>query len=914
MTDRTVVYRLKADIGNLKGQLAVASASVRKAADDMTGATKSGDKFRKGLTTLGGAAGKVGLVAAAGLGATVLAAAKFDKAMSAVQAATHESASNMEDLRAAAIKAGADTVFSAGEAANGIEELAKAGVSTKDILAGGLSGALNLAAAGELDVGEAAETAASAMTQFKLSGTQVNHIADLLAAGAGKAQGSVHDLGMALNQSGLVASQTGLSIEETTGTLAAFASAGLTGSDAGTSFKQMLLSLTPSSAKAKNLMDELGISAYDAQGNFIGMAEFADNLKSSLAGMSQEQQNATLKTIFGSDAVRAASIIYQDGGKGIQSWIDKTNDSGYAAETAATRLDNLAGDLEQFKGSLETALIGQGEGAQAPLRSLVQNLTDVVNAYNALPGAAKGAVNGVLATTALIGGGLYAFSKVVTGVSNMRTAFDNLSTTAPRAAGALTTIAKAGVGLAAVATTMNLLDDAMQSIANTKIDASTLNRDLTSLADGRITDNLGNLSQTFEDIQQTSARFNPLSHLPLVHWDPQGFYTAKDAVASLDEALASMAEGGSTKEAAAAFEQIGAKAKEAGLSQEKLTELFPQYETALFNAGETSTFATDLFGKVNDALGAGSKAANRAAGKQQHLADKQHKVSAALKEQRKAVAEASQQWLGLGDGLNKAKVSLDDWIKHFAKQADALKNFRVNAQVAAKKGLDEGLIASLQAAGPEGALRMKQLADATKEQIARANEGFRSGKREAELLSAAINKITEPKPINPRVNVGPALSNLQRLQDFHFRDKTITIQAVRSDGSGTDFQHGGSWSTGGYTGDASATTPVGVVHGREFVLDAVSTARAGVENLYAMQRQLRGYASGGYVGGSRPAVMSTIGASRVEIDYNRLAQSLTALRPPQPLYGDVHVKGDPTTFRRQMQMDKQQAALGGRRS
>jgi TP901 family phage tail tape measure protein len=89
-------------------------------------------------------------------------------------------------------------------------------VSTADVLGGGLKGALDLAAAGQLSVGEASETAASAMTQFGLKGAAVPHIADLLAAGAGKAQGSVHDMGMALNQSGLVAHQFGLSVEDTT--------------------------------------------------------------------------------------------------------------------------------------------------------------------------------------------------------------------------------------------------------------------------------------------------------------------------------------------------------------------------------------------------------------------------------------------------------------------------------------------------------------------------------------------------------------------------------------------------------------------------------------------------------------------------------------------------------------------------
>jgi TP901 family phage tail tape measure protein len=308
-----------------------------------------------------------------------LTAARFDKAMSSVSAATLASASDMERLREAALQAGADTAFSATEAAEGVEELAKAGVGTADILGGGLAGALDLAAAGQVGVGEAAETAASAMTQFGLAGTDVTHIADLLAAGAGKAQGSVSDMSQALNQSGLVAAQTGLSIEETTGTLAAFASAGLLGSDSGTSFKTMLLRLAAPTGKAAELMSELGISAFDAQGNFVGMAKFAGSLQAALAGMSQQQRQAALSTIFGTDAIRSASIVYQQGQQGIQGWIDATDDQGFAAETAARKLDNLLGDVEALTGSLETLAIESGGGANAGLRILAQTATGLVN-------------------------------------------------------------------------------------------------------------------------------------------------------------------------------------------------------------------------------------------------------------------------------------------------------------------------------------------------------------------------------------------------------------------------------------------------------------------------------------------------------------------------------------------------------
>jgi TP901 family phage tail tape measure protein len=312
----------------------------------------------------------------------------------------------MEKLRAAAIKAGADTQYSATEAAKGIEELAKAGVSTTDILNGGLNGALSLAAAGQMDVGAAAEAAASALTQFKLKGQDVPHVADLLAAAAGKAQGEVSDMSAALNQAGLIASQTGLSIEDTTGTLAAFASAGLLGSDAGTSFKTMLQAVQAPSGKTKELMDDLGISAYDTAGNFIGITKFAGQLKDKLGKLTPELRANALAQIFGSDATRAASILYEQGSTGIQTWIDKTNDAGYAAETAAIKTDNLAGDIERLKGSLDTLLIQSGGGAQTGLRAITQSLEKMVEQFAKLPSGVTATITVMAGLTAavLLGG------------------------------------------------------------------------------------------------------------------------------------------------------------------------------------------------------------------------------------------------------------------------------------------------------------------------------------------------------------------------------------------------------------------------------------------------------------------------------------------------------------------------------
>lgn len=422
------------DLGNEARTLAKNILSNRDALDHIaTGAA------------LGGAA------LTAGFGYAVKQYADFDKAMSQVQAATHETAGNMEKLRTAAMKAGADTKYSGSEAANGIEELAKAGVETKDILGGGLSGALSLAAAGNIEVGEAAELAATAMTQFGLKGSDIGHVADLLAAGAGKAQGSVGDLGYALKQSGLVAAQTGLSIEETTGTLAAFASAGLVGSDAGTSFKVMLQKLQNPSKEAAGLMAEYGISLYNAEGKFKGITAVAGDLKRGLENLTPAQRDAALATIFGSDAVRAANVLYTQGQEGIQGWIDKTNDAGYAASTAAIQQNNLAGDIEKLGGAIDTIILSSSGGLSDFFRGLVQMATGLLDFMGKLPPSFLAVNLTVVGLTGVALLGVAAAAKFITAYQTMKATLASFSVSARTASASMREVAASTEGAAAAA-------------------------------------------------------------------------------------------------------------------------------------------------------------------------------------------------------------------------------------------------------------------------------------------------------------------------------------------------------------------------------------------------------------------------------------------------------------------------------
>lgn len=612
MADRSISIALEAKVSGFVAGMRTA----QKSAEDFGSRVGQFAKQNaEDLDRVGKAGMVMGTTLLAGVALAIKSYAEFDKQMSAVQASTHATAGDMDLLRQAAIEAGADTSFSATEAAQAIDEMAKAGVSTADILGGGLKGALSLAAAGSLEVGEAAEIAASAMTQFKLNGQDLPHIADLLAAGAGKAQGSVQDMGMALNQTGLIANQTGLSIEETTGGLAAFASAGLTGSDAGTSFKTMLQRLTPQSAEAREKMHELGISAYDAQGQFIGLSKFSENLKTSMQGLTPEARNAAMGVIFGSDAVRAANVLYEQGAAGIEKWTEKVNDAGYAAETAALKQNNLAGDFEKLTGSIDSVFLKSGSGVNEVLRNIVQGAEELVDAIGKIPAPLLSAGLGIAAVTggALLLGGAFltALPKIQEGVASFRA----LADASPKAGAAMK-----AAGIAGAAVTIAL---ALQGIANAVKD-SQIERSV-----GRTTKALVEMANQRKNIQSTA---DALDHLfktkdggelvsgvndldsALTRVFKKDFFqsandwgndmakaisgglidigtekTILDSFKTIDDQLATFVNNGNADTAAAAFRKIEEAAKAQGISTDDLKSKFPGYAEALRQAEAEAT-------------------------------------------------------------------------------------------------------------------------------------------------------------------------------------------------------------------------------------------------------------------------------------------------------------------------------------
>ncbi|QJU54331.1 phage tail tape measure protein [Herbiconiux sp. KACC 21604] len=484
MTDRTVKVSLLAQATGFINGLQQARKEVRETGSELE---KLAQK-RQSFETIGRSALAFGAAVAFGVGLAVSSFATFDQSMSYVQASTHETAGNMGLLRDAALEAGAATVFSATESANAIDELAKAGISTGDIVGGALTGSLDLAAAGGLGVARAAEISATTLQQFSLRGSDAAHVADVLAAGAGKAMGSVDDLAQAMKFVGPVAASIGISLDETAGVLALFAQQGILGEQAGTSLRGVIASLTSPSSLAGKEIERLNLTLFDSNGKFLGLTNAAGELSRAYATMDDQARLASMGVIFGRETITAATALYKEGATGVTEWTDAVNDSGYASDTAAMRLDNLKGDVEQLTGAIDTGLIQAGSAANDLLRFLAQSATDTVDRFNDLPQPLQstGLAIGVVTGAASLAYG--AFMVGVPKIAEYKTALADLGPTAQRTARALGAVTKGAavgagivIGIDLLNTLLEKLEATDEQLKNTAITATDAN-DL--IADG----------------------------------------------------------------------------------------------------------------------------------------------------------------------------------------------------------------------------------------------------------------------------------------------------------------------------------------------------------------------------------------------------------------------------------------------
>jgi TP901 family phage tail tape measure protein len=396
-------------IANYEAQLSFDASKFKKG---MAESEKDFSTFRNKMKSIGnGIVAGIGVAVTAATGSLVAfgkssidAGKEFDSAVSQIAATCGKTVDQITELRDKAIELGSATSFSATQVADAENILAMAGLNEKEIVSS-VGDVLNLAAAGSIEMGNAASYVTGAVKGFNDEFSNTQYYTDLMAKGATLAATDVNSLGAALSRSSSTAASFNQSAEDTTVALLRLAEQNVTGEAASTALARAMTDLYTPTDSAKTALDELGISMYDSNGNAKEFNGVVDELNAKLSTMSQEQANAYKSTIFTSQGLRAFNMMTVSSTEKVQSFRDglasASDGIGSAAQQAETMLDNLQGDITIFGSAVEGLQIGVSDSINGLLRDTVQFGTEQIGILteavkkNGLEGLA-GAVGEVL--------------------------------------------------------------------------------------------------------------------------------------------------------------------------------------------------------------------------------------------------------------------------------------------------------------------------------------------------------------------------------------------------------------------------------------------------------------------------------------------------------------------------------------
>lgn len=330
-----------------------------------------------GGVALGGVAALGAGVAALGVGiaASVKEGASFSKQMSNVGAVSGATEQQMVALEKAAKDLGATTAFSGIEAAEGMQFLAQAGFEVEDIMSA-MPGVLDLAAASGAELGRSADIVSNIISGFGADAKQTGKFVDILTKTFTTSNVNLDQLGESMKFAAPTAKSLGQTVEVTAASLGILGNAGLQGATAGEKFRSILSRLAGPTEKAQEVMDELGISVFDASGTMKPFPDILGQIKRATASMTQEQRNAALATLFSMENAGAFSILLDEGQTKIEDYAKTLGNSvGVASEVAAKQLDNLSGDVTLFQSAVSGVKLQVFEALEPILRSIVQTAT-----------------------------------------------------------------------------------------------------------------------------------------------------------------------------------------------------------------------------------------------------------------------------------------------------------------------------------------------------------------------------------------------------------------------------------------------------------------------------------------------------------------------------------------------------------
>jgi TP901 family phage tail tape measure protein len=377
MAANNVNIKLGADVKDFTSKMKIVARQFKRTARNLK---RTGKTLTRNLT---------GPIAALGTGA-VMAAANFQKSMNKVRAITGATGKDFKKLDAQAKQLGKNTQFSASQAADAMSFLGMAGFKTEEIMSA-MPATLDLAAAGSMDLAQAADIASNVISGFGAEASDLGKFSDVMAKAMTSSNTSLEQLGGAMKMVAPVSKGFGISMEETTAAIGKLSDAGIQGESAGTGLRGILATLSEKAG-------QLGMNVFDAAGNMRPLNEILTEIEG------KGHSTATIMEVFGKKAGPSMLALLNVGGEGLKNFTTELENSGGTAKRIAdTQMEGLAGSLTRLKSATEGLAISFGEIIIPVIEKLVSFIQNLITAWTNLDEGLKIAIVTLGAIIASIG-------------------------------------------------------------------------------------------------------------------------------------------------------------------------------------------------------------------------------------------------------------------------------------------------------------------------------------------------------------------------------------------------------------------------------------------------------------------------------------------------------------------------------
>ena len=397
----SIALKLSLDgVNQLKEKFSIATQEIKKASTGITGIVSNSAKQMKELasSSLVQAVG-VGTIVA-GIGKSIKTGIEFEdtflRATAKIKGGVKQGSEEFNKLESLVLELGSKTEFSTSQVAQGLDFWAKAGKTTNEIMQL-LPKSLDMATASGLDLARASDIISDAIGIFNLNSSDMNELStnterimDVMSKTINMTNTSMDELFETTKIAGGIFTSAGQSIETFNASVAILADNSMKGSVAGTNLRAIMAKLASPVEKARKVLDDLGVSISDENGNMKDFADIIDNLKKATDGYGNSQRLAIFKVLAGQEAMNGLNFLVKEGGDKLRSYRNELEKStGSTKELADLFRTDTKADWNNFTSAVEGLAITLFKYLQPAIKVILQSITGLINLFNDITGDCK---------------------------------------------------------------------------------------------------------------------------------------------------------------------------------------------------------------------------------------------------------------------------------------------------------------------------------------------------------------------------------------------------------------------------------------------------------------------------------------------------------------------------------------------